>query len=302
MNGLYMHGVAYAASSSSDEEEDYYEEHGVHHSGDFALKLRDLTNRVSELEHKNNAYYNENKKLNDMLKKMSNDMKGLQNENSSLRKTNTRVYDDKHCTRPKFGPVELPSHSPSEKVSLSKEVNILTDVDILYVGLKYAGFDPSKRQKGNLGRNIERFKSFYGVPPTTVKPFFTDLKQDNPNIIFKDCFMTMNWLYSYDTYSVLAGRWGYCEEYIGPKVVDYGKKMAKLKEKKILFEFKHNSKYKASVDGVNFNVNEFRLDPSKKWYNHKSNCCGLVSYTLFRTAFYFGVKLKLNTCIFCTEI
>ena len=76
--------------------------------------------------------------------------------------------------------------------------------------------------------------------------------------------MIMNWLFLYESYHVLAGRWNCCEEYVGPKVIDCGKKMSKLEDKKILFQFKYDSKYKATVDCVNFNVNEFRLDPSKK--------------------------------------
>jgi hypothetical protein len=30
-----------------------------------------------------------------------------------------------------------------------------------------------------------------------------------------------------------------------------------------------------SVDGVNYETNEFRLTPSTKYYNHKKNSCGL---------------------------
>ena len=66
----------------------------------------------------------------------------------------------------------------------------------------------------------------------------------------------------YDTEHVLAGRWGYCEDYIRPKVKEYGKKIQSLKKYKIVFGGFHPEEvYIISVDGVNFSVNEMRLDP-----------------------------------------
>ncbi len=90
--------------------------------------------------------------------------------------------------------------------------------------------------------------------------------------------MTLNWLYINDKHSVLSGRWGCCEEYIGPKLKHYAMMIQSLKKKKIKFVFSHNNHYKASIDCSNFVANEFRLDPSSQWYDHKSNSSGLVSY------------------------
>ena len=74
------------------------------------------------------------------------------------------------------------------------------------------------------------------MEPTTVAPFFADLKSEYPDIVFKDCLMTMNWLTLYETYIILSGRWKYCEEYIGSKVMGYGMLMARVVIKKIAFE------------------------------------------------------------------
>ena len=85
----------------------------------------------------------------------------------------------------------------------------------------------------------------------------------------------MNWLTIYDTYPVLSGRWKYCEEYIGSTVIDYGKKMAKVARKKIVFKLEHDLEHGRTVDCSTFKVQEFRLDPSTKWFDYKTHSCGL---------------------------
>ena len=99
----------------------------------------------------------------------------------------------------------------------------------------------------------------------------------DPGINYKDCLMTMNWMFLYDTYPVLTARWKYCEEYIGDKVIEYGLKMAKLGRKKIIFALNHKIKIGRTVDCVTFMVQEMRLDPSAKWFDYKTHSCGLVS-------------------------
>mmetsp|Transcript_29704 Transcript_29704/g.50651 ORF Transcript_29704/g.50651 Transcript_29704/m.50651 type:complete len:114 (-) Transcript_29704:519-860(-) len=81
--------------------------------------------------------------------------------------------------------------------------------------------------------------------------------------------MTMNWLYLYDTYPVLSGRWKYCEEYIGAKVIEYGKKMAVIARRKIVFELKDDVEIGRTVDCSTFMIHEMRLDPSSKWFDWK---------------------------------
>lgn len=179
---------------------------------------------------------------------------------------------------PVFGPAELSSIGQTHKAVICYEVNILTDVDVLSAGLAYAGFDAKRQQKVNLERNLTRFKAFFGVPPTTVVPLLSDLRCDNSQIIYKECLMTMNWLFCYETLPVLVGRWGYSENAIGTKVIRHARLMQTLKKKKIRFEFNmDDGGIPASLDTVNFLVQEFRLDPSAKWFDPKSHSSGLVS-------------------------
>jgi hypothetical protein len=121
-----------------------------------------------------------------------------------------------------------------------------------------------------------RYKQFFDVDPSTAAPLFTDLRNKFSSFKYKDGLMTMNWLFLNDKQSVLSGRWGYWEEYIGPTVKQYATMIQSLKSKKIKFVFGHDKRIKASIDCTNFITNEFCQDPSGKWYDHKSNSCGLV--------------------------
>ncbi|KAL7533034.1 hypothetical protein ACHAXR_006065, partial [Thalassiosira sp. AJA248-18] len=151
----------------------------------------------------------------------------------------------------------------------------ITSDDILAAGLSYAGFDLDRQRRNNLDRKTDWFKAFYGVEQYTVAPFFADIKNAYPDIVYKDCLMTMNWLNLYETYPVLSGRWKYCEEYIGSKVLDYAEKMAVVARKKIVFDLKHGIEGGRSLDCSTFMVQEFRLDPSSKWFDYKTHSCGV---------------------------
>jgi len=164
------------------------------------------------------------------------------------------------------------------KLVIYKEIQLLTDVDILFYGLGWAGFDPRRQGRVNLNRNMIRYKQFFGVDPSTAAPLFRDLRDKFPSFTYKDGLMTLNWLWLNDKQSVLSGRWGCCEEYIGPTVKTYAKMIQSLKQKKIKFIFGHNKRLKASIDCSNFITNEFRKDPSGKWFDHKSNSSGLVCF------------------------
>jgi hypothetical protein len=125
-------------------------------------------------------------------------------------------------------------------MTIYKEVNILTDVDILAAGLRYAGFDTRRQGKVNLNQNMIRYKQFFGVDQSTTAPLFTDLRNKFSSFKYKDGLMTMNWLFLNNKQSVLSGRWGYCEEYIGPTVKQYATVIQSLKSKKIKFVFGHD--------------------------------------------------------------
>ena len=150
-----------------------------------------------------------------------------------------------------------------------------TVADVMFYGLHYAGFDSTRQQRNNSTRRIGWFKSFYGVEPTTVSPFFQDLKNEYPDVNLKIALMTLQWFYLYPTYPVLSGQWKWCEEFIGSNVVDYGFKMASVGRKKIVFELRDSVQIGRTVDCSTFMIFEMRLDPSSKWFDYKTHSCCL---------------------------
>jgi hypothetical protein len=154
-----------------------------------------------------------------------------------------------------------------------------TPNDILRTGLVYAGFDLARQSENNEVRQIRWFKAFYGAAPVTIAAMFGDFRshiKKDANV--KEFLMALNWLFLYDTYPVLSGRWKFSEEFIAKSVANYVLSIKELSKMKIVFELKHASlALGRSVDCCNFMVQEMRLDPSSKWFDHKSNSCGLVS-------------------------
>jgi len=116
-----------------------------------------------------------------------------------------------------------------------QSAQLLTSTIILYDGLLFAGFDHKRLQKNNIRRKTEWLKAFYGAVQTTIGHCLVDLGEEYPNMNYRDCLMTLNWLTIYTTYPVLSARWGCCEKYIGNTLIDYRMKMAKLARKKIKF-------------------------------------------------------------------
>jgi hypothetical protein len=158
----------------------------------------------------------------------------------------------------------------------------LTDAEMLSTGLSYAGFNLDRQRKVCTKTNLKRFKAFFGLPPSTIVPIFSDLSRKFPKIRAREFLMTMNWFTLYEVFPVLAGRWGRCEDHIGPTIKEYGEMIQSLLSSKIKFEFDNTSRvFVASYDTVNFLVQEFRLDPSSKWFDVKSHSSGLVRYSCF---------------------
>lgn len=172
----------------------------------------------------------------------------------------------------------------------------LTPDDILQAGLLLVGYTRARLQKNKHSRKIDWFKSYFGVGPTTVAPFFQDLNEEYPDMNFKDCLMTLNWVFSYETYTPLSGRWKYCVEYIGPKLIEYGFKMAKVAKKKLRWELCDNIKVKLrrSLDCITFKANEMRQNPSTEWFDYKTHSCGLVSNYCANNVL---TNIYLHTCI-----
>lgn len=255
----------------------------------------------------------ENRRLKAKLSAMTKKLDDLSTTNKSLSDENRRLKDSlsksSSSNRRSARAAKTQSKSPkSIPISISAAVN---PEDVLMVGLTYAGFDPSRLQRNNHGRKVRWFKSFYGVSPTTVAPYLQDMKDMYPRISFKDCLMTMNWLFLYDTYPVLSPRWKQCEEYIGDKVIEYGLMMAELGIKKIIFKLDDTRKLKLgrSLDCVTFMIQEMRLDPSSKWYDYKTHSCGLVSLVCARKESFshlqisntFSLLQKYESCLATRE-
>ena len=156
-------------------------------------------------------------------------------------------------------------------------ITVLTVSDILHVGLTYVGFDAGRQSTVCLNENKERFREHYGVPPEAVVPMFNDLRDKFPDLQYKKALMTLHWLKAYPTERQLSGTWGYGDlKLIRETCKDYARKMASLKEKKIVFGgFDEDETFVFGVDGVHFQTQEFRLTPSSKWFDFKSNSSGL---------------------------
>ena len=205
--------------------------------------------------------------IKELIHDLSNNVKGLSAKNKELLQENKRLKEMLSRSS-KSSPAR--SHRPP--AVLCHEISpAVTPNDILLAGLLYAGYEPAKLQKNNSKRKIGWFKSFYGVEPTTVAPYFLDIKEKYPDIKYKDCLLTMNWAYLYDTQPVLSARWKYCEEYIADKVIAYGMKMAKVGMMKITYELKHKVKLGRTVDCSTFMCFEMRLDPSTEWFDYKTH-------------------------------
>lgn len=179
-------------------------------------------------------------------------------------------------------------------IALSRVAHeVPTPTDILKAGLFYVGFDQNRQARNNLVRKNEWFKAFYGVEPTTIAPLFLEMKTVDASITCKKCLLTMNWLFLYDTYPVLSGRWNYSEEFIGRTLVRYVMLMASVGRRKIVFDLEHDVMLGRTVDCSTFMVHEMRLDPSAKWFDFKTNSCGLVSILIVALFYYRSITISL---------
>lgn len=155
-----------------------------------------------------------------------------------------------------------------------------TQPNILFVGLVFAGFDSKRQRKVGLKRNTRRFLSFYGVEPLTIKALFADLRSSYPKLLFVNLMMTINWFKLYDSEPVLEGRWGFCAEYIGPKLKETSEMIQSLVKKKIKFEYDPEDVLIMTLDTVNYLIQEPRTTPSTCYFDPKSKSAGAVSLSM----------------------
>ena len=121
----------------------------------------------------------------------------LTNENTELKNKLAKANEkcDDVIRHKVFGPRKpsaqaAPINKRQQKFSV--EIHLLTNTELLFVGLIYCGFDAHRQQRVNLDRRIRWFKSFFGAPPTTLCPMMTDLKDESPELVYKDCLMAYN--------------------------------------------------------------------------------------------------------------
>ena len=152
---------------------------------------------------------------------------------------------------------------------------------ILSFGLGIVGFGPA-RQHVSDDLNIKRFRSHFGIGPKAILSIAKDLhidlkdKKGHHNEL-KFLMMALCWLKLYDTEHVMAGRWGFGEEFCRETVKRYVRKLQSLRDDKIRFQVEDRRRiYIGSVDCVHCEVNEFRTAPNSIWYSHKHNGCGLT--------------------------
>jgi len=146
-------------------------------------------------------------------------------------------------------------------------------------GLDLVGFSGA-RQNVSDKLKMKRFRAHYGIGPDTVLAIVKDLKIDvrgKNKTSLKHIMMALCWLKLNETEHVMAGRWGFGEEFCWDTVKLYASKIQSLKAKKIGFRRLDPDRfYIGTVDCVHCAVNEFRTEPGSKWYSHKLNGCGLT--------------------------
>lgn len=190
------------------------------------------------------------------------------------------LYDVSKTKEKQQGNVKKKSTAPprialdrGNHYQVKRDISSLTEEDLLYDGLRFVGYDETSMKQVKVEENVARFKSFYGVAPSTLLPFLKDLKNEHPNIDYRNVMMTCNFLKGDEVKRCMEPKWGRNKSYIGRTVRQYTKMFASLKYLKIKMEFDDGDKniIVYTVDGVNFATSEFRNDPSSKWFDHKSH-------------------------------
>jgi hypothetical protein len=167
---------------------------------------------------------------------------------------------------------------------------LLTEEEILSLGLKLVGFHQDFRQGVCNDLKQRRFRAFFGIGPTALAELFADLSKIMPDIDAAKLLMTINWLKLYDTEHVMTGRWGFREETVRNLTRKYIETIHQLMPTKVRWGgFEDEEVFIISVDGVHCRVQEVRTDPGAKWYSHKFNAAA-VSYEL-------GIAIRSNRLV-----
>ncbi len=207
----------------------------------------------------------------------------MKSSTAPQRRTQPDPRNDEPIQTQAVGPQKEKKKRRNQKDAVGRSIDILTVPDLLHVGLVYVHFGKERQVGVKKEVNIDRFLAHYGVPPTALVPFFNDLKDRFQDISYKEALMTMNWFKEYRTEHAMSGTWGFgCTKYIRNTLKEYAEKMASLVDIKIVFGgFDEKEMIVFSVDSVHFTANEFRLDPSAKWFDFKSHSSGKHSCSIF---------------------
>jgi hypothetical protein len=115
----------------------------------------------------------------------------------------------------------------------------LSEADFLELGLSYAGFNAINQQRTRPEDNIRRFRAWYGAGAKTCSQIFMDLQTADmqetciKNLDAKKLLLTLYWMKTYNTESVLAGTFGVNEKTARNWLWTYAGAIQALKHKKV---------------------------------------------------------------------
>ena len=104
----------------------------------------------------------------------------------------------------------------------------MDEEEVLRYGLIYSGFDDTQQKGFKRRTNVKRFISCYGVAPKAVAALIkVPLKEIEP----KKLFLTLNYMKTYKTETVLSGWWNESKTTVRNSIKTYLQAIQSLKEK-----------------------------------------------------------------------
>ena len=144
------------------------------------------------------------------------------------------------------------------------------------------GFEVKRQRRTSATKNVERFRTAYGIGPGACCAIFRDLQAtkipaariQTPNKVY--FLVAMNWLATYKKENEIAGFFKVDEKTARVHIRIFVEAIAALKNEKIIWDDGGDEVFLLSVDGVHFNINEVRTEPDARWCSHKHKSAGLV--------------------------
>jgi len=109
---------------------------------------------------------------------------------------------------------------------------IFFEDEVLRYGLEFVGFDKSRRKKVAEEKNIERFRSFFGVGHKAVTALIEDFPNKDKVFNLQHLFLALNVAKTYDTHVVLSGWWKLSETTIDTWLWYYLKKFKSSRKRR----------------------------------------------------------------------